>query len=225
MRKLDTLHGSLILADNQMGGRGQHNRTWKAIPNENLTFSLILEPSGKAPLAILTLACALAIVDVCGEKTKHELSLKWPNDVLFKEKKLSGLLTEAIFNGTKLDRVIIGIGINVNQDSFDSELAHSATSLVLISKKEHSREELLAQILTRLEYYYRLWSKKDIGLLKSINQSLTGYGSWVKINVNGEDIEGSYKFLGINENGELVVLNKELEVDTFSYEQIRIIVD
>ena len=62
----------------------------------------------------------------------------------------------------------------------------------------------------------------DIELLRSINKKIVGYGEWASIAVNGVSQEGEFKFLGINEKGSLVVLNKELEVNTFSYEQVRV---
>lgn len=225
MSRIEALHGALIISDAQSAGRGQHQRTWQSEAGENLTFSLVFEPSNQHRLTILTLACALAVADVCGEQAKSSLDLKWPNDVLFKGKKLSGLLTEAIFNGDLLERVVIGIGINVNQETFTEDLASSAISLRSITAKEYSRELLLARILTKIEFYYRLWESRDIDLIRTINKAMLGYGSWTKINVNGRDKEGTFKFLGVNENGALVVLNKDLEVDTFSYEQVRIRID
>ncbi len=225
MSRIDTLHGTLILADSQTSGRGQYERNWQALPLENLTFSLVFEPSNHSRLTILTLACALAVSDVCGEQLKTRLDLKWPNDVLFEGKKLSGLLTEAIYNGNVLDRVIIGIGINVNQTEFNTDLENTAISLNSIDGKRFSRERLLARILSKIEYYYRLWEVHDIDLVRTINKAMLGYGTWAKLNVNGLDRDGTFKFLGVNENGALVVLNKDLEVDTFSYEQVRIKVD
>lgn len=222
MDRVDTLHGAIVLADNQLLGRGQYERNWEATPNQNLTFSIVFEPQNADRLTILTLACAKAIADVCTEQIEGSAELKWPNDVLVDEKKLAGLLTEAVFNGSVLERVIVGIGININQLDFGSELNHKATSLAILNGKKYSRERVLAHILTRIEFYYRLWVKQDIELVKQINRTLIGFGSWTRLNVNGLDKEGEYKFLGINEKGSLIVLNKELEVDTFSYEQVRI---
>lgn len=222
MDRIDTLHGTLILADSQLNGRGQYERDWEAAPQQNLTFSLIFEPNNQKRLTILTLACALAVSDICNEQSKSPINLKWPNDVLCEGKKMSGLLTEAIYNGNVLERVVIGIGINVNQTAFSDSIKDTATSLCSITGKRYSRERLLARILSKIEYYYRLWESYDIELIRSINKTLIGFGTWANINVNGSNREGKFKFLGLNEIGELVVLNKELEVDTFSYEQVRI---
>ena len=225
MSRVNTLHGSLIIADVQLNGRGQYERSWQASPSQNLTFSLVFKPSNQHRLTILSLACALAVADVCKRVTKNPFELKWPNDVLFSGKKIGGLLTEAIFNGNVLERVIVGIGININQTVFDGSISESAISLAQITEKRYSRERFLALILTKIEFYYRLWSTKDMDLVKTINKSLIGYGEWARISVNGTDREERCKFLGVNENGALIVLNKALEVDTFSYEQVRIHLD
>lgn len=225
MSRVDTLHGTLVIADSQKAGRGQYERTWESDSDLNLMFSLVFEPTNQQRLTILTLSCALAVADVCSDYTKTGFDLKWPNDVLIEGKKLSGLLTEAVFNGNVLDRVIVGIGININQCVFTGELSESAISLAQIAEKELSREQILARILTKIEYYYRLWESREIELVRTINKRMIGYGQWAKIFVNNDLKEGTYKFLGVNENGALVVLNKDLEVDTFSYEQIRVQID
>lgn len=225
MSRVGSLHGTLILADHQLQGRGQYQRAWEADPSENLTFSLIFEPKDQKRLTVLTLACTLAVADVCGEQIGSELKIKWPNDVLYKNKKVCGILTEAIYNGSVLDRVIVGIGININQAFFSDELSNKATSLSIINKKKYSREQILASVLTKIEYYYRFWEFNDVDLVRNINNKFLGFGKWVRVSVNEDVLTGKYKFLGVNENGALVVLNKELKVDTFSYEQVRITIN
>jgi BirA family biotin operon repressor/biotin-[acetyl-CoA-carboxylase] ligase len=152
-------------------------------------------------------------------------SLKWPNDVICDGKKIAGLLTEVIHNGNKVDRVIVGIGLNVNQVKFEEELQTTATAMKLISGKEEPREQLLCDILTRIEYNYQRWVNNSVELVKEINPKLQGYGDWVTLEVDGKSSSDKKKFLGMNELGSLQVLNKELGVDTFSYEQIRVLVN
>ncbi len=219
-----SLHGTLILADWQKQGRGQYDRSWIASADQNLTFSIILEPNHSVALTTLTLACALAVADVCSYLTRKECKLKWPNDVFCEGKKIAGLLTESVFLGSQISRLVIGIGLNVNETAFGSGLKH-ATSLAKLTGSEFERERVLSQILTKIEYYYRLWETKDIALIKMINKHLIGYGKWVHLTVDDKPREGLFKFLGINETGSMMVLNKELEVDTFAHEQIRIHLD
>lgn len=100
-----------------------------------------------------------------------------------------------------------------------------ATSLKLESGSEFDRESLLAKYCNFLEYSYTQWHKNDTSLLRAINQKLVGYGQWIKLSVNGDSRPEKYKLLGINENGELTVINQESAVETFSYEQIRLHTD
>lgn len=217
-----SFHGTVILTDNQTGGRGQYNRVWNTQPDKNLTFSLVLQPKQNNRFIVLTLAFALALAEVCEEETRQKFQLKWPNDVVHKGRKVCGLLTEAVYNGNDVDRVVVGIGLNVNQSEFPDELSETALSLYQVKKNEFSRELLLARIFSKLEYYYRLWEQGDFQLLKNINKRLIGYGQWAQLTVDGASLDGEFKFLGINESGALLVLNKELEVNTFLYEQVRI---
>lgn len=218
--------GTVVLAEAQTAGKGQHKKVWSVEPGKNLTFSLIFTPKQADRITLLTLACASAIEDViCKYFDDCTINLKWPNDVICDGKKISGLLTEVIYNGNKVDRVIVGIGLNVNQDVFSTDLQDVATTMKLISGKEESREQLLCNLLTRIEYNYQRWANNSIDLVKEINPKLQGYGDWVTLLVNGKPESGKKKFLGMNELGALQVLNKELGVDTFSYEQIRVLID
>tara|TARA_R110002096_G_scaffold425644_6_gene634498 strand:+ start:18346 stop:19152 length:807 start_codon:yes stop_codon:yes gene_type:complete len=215
--------GTVILAETQTAGHGQHRRVWEAKSGENLTFSIVFKPKNPERLSILTLACASAIYDVARKiASKNKVVLKWPNDVLIDGKKTAGILTETVFNGNILEKVIVGIGLNVNQVYFDNELADKATSLSAFSDKTLCREQLLAELLSRIEYNYQRWLMRDIELIKEINSKIVGFGEWVPLEVEGTELPSVYKFLGMNELGALQVLNKELEVNTFSYEQVRI---
>lgn len=222
MKDSTSLHGAVILADYQTGGRGQYHRSWKVEPGQNLTFSLIFEPPKPERFSLLTLSCALAVAEVIDKHAGISTRLKWPNDILHENKKLSGILTETQFSGNKLERVVVGIGLNVNQNEFRDELKNKATSLRLEASKSFSREKLLAEILQKIEYRYRLWNEFNPDLVKQINRMMAGYGEWTQLSVNDEKLNGEYKFLGVNEAGALVALTRELDVRTFSYEQVRV---
>lgn len=223
--KNESLHGVLIVADHQVKGRGQYDRQWETNAGQNLTFSVILEPPNANRLILLTLACALAIEDALEEIAETACIIKWPNDILCNGRKLCGILTETVFSGNVLDRVVVGIGLNVNQTDFAGELSGTAVSLKQTAgaKQDFSREKLLAVILQKMEYRYRMWSQHDSRLVKQINQKLQGYGEWRKLKVDGRILKGKYKFLGVNEIGELMALNEDFDVKKFAYEQIRVL--
>lgn len=217
------VHGALLLTDKQTGGRGQYERKWESEAYKNLTFTVAFKPVRGDRLTLLTLACARAICDIFSRYTDETVKIKWPNDIYIGEKKIGGILTECIFNGQKTDRVLIGIGLNIYQSVFSSKIQEKAISLSDVSSDPIKRESLLADILVAIEQAYLKWHKFDTLLQKEIQKKLIGYGEWVHISINGAPIPDLYKFIGIGENGELLMLNEQLDVNTFRYEQIRII--
>ena len=214
--------GTVVLTDNQTKGRGQYGKKWISDKNKNLTFTAVFKPKSGDRLALLTLASALSIKYVLQEYTDATIQIKWPNDVIANGKKIAGLLTECVFNGAEIDRVLIGIGINVAQKNFVQSLQDSVTSLQLLPGKDPSREILLADILQQMEIMYKRWHKFDPQLHLEINRHLIGYGEWVKLSISDTESENEFKFCGINEKGYLVVLTTDLDVKTFTHEQVRI---
>ena len=218
-------HGVICFADYQSKGRGQYERNWESEPGANLTFTLGFIPPKPERLHVLTLSLARAVVGLIENDYGPESCIKWPNDVVANGRKMGGLLTEAIFNGNELDRVLVGIGLNINQSSFPDELGRKATSLRIELDQQIDREKFLAAFMDRAEHAYNLWLENDQQLILAINRKIIGYGRWVNIDVNGSEEMQRCKLLGVNEKGELVLIDEEAEVLTFSYEQIRIIPD
>lgn len=217
----------ICLTDKQTKGRGQYERNWESKPGKNLTFSLVFKPQITGRFHVLTMACALGIVEHLNEFVSDNpcACIKWPNDIILNDKKIAGLLTETVFSGNKLDRLVIGIGLNVNQEAFSAEVADTATSVFLERKEPVDRELLLSHLLSRIEYKYNLWHRKKRELLKTINRNIVGYGQWVGLKVNGKLKDEPFKLLGINEQGQLLMLNQDAEIESFSYEQIRLVTD
>jgi len=144
--------GDLFVADAQTEGRGRLGRPWFSPPGENLYFSLVLAPP--APLeqwVNLALSAGLALARIT-EGLGFVPALKWPNDLILKEKKAAGILLEA--RGSKL---VVGIGINVNQREFPPELRGKATSLALVSSRAWSRQKILEALVPELLGLAELW--------------------------------------------------------------------
>jgi len=228
MKKLsagEVAHGQLCLADHQRRGRGQYERNWETAPGKNLTFTLAFMPPEAGRFHILTLACARAAIAEIEETINQKAVIKWPNDVFVNQKKVGGLLTEAVFNGNSIDRLLIGIGLNINQEQFSGELQSTASSLKQESTSAIDREAFLCGFLSRLEFEYSRWLRHDIELVRSINKKIIGYGKWVDLQVDDRPLDGEFKLLGVNEEGELTGISKEGDLETFSHEQIRVITD
>jgi BirA family biotin operon repressor/biotin-[acetyl-CoA-carboxylase] ligase len=214
----------ICLTNHQTKGRGQYERKWESEEGQNLTFSIAFLPPIAERFHVLTLACALAMVEYFDELLPSTCAaIKWPNDLLLNDKKAAGILTEAVFSGNTFDRLIIGIGINVNQENFLPDLKELATSLSLEAGQDFEREQLLATLLKHLEHKYTRWQKQKDGLIKSINRNIVGYGQWVGLEIDDELQENQFKLLGIGEKGQLLMLNREGGIESFSYEQVNLI--
>ena len=137
----DVTHGSVILAVEQTSGRGQRNAEWLVRPGENLTFSLYVD---EVKLSVneqfkITQLVSLAICDVL-KKYSIVAKVKWPNDIYVDSKKIAGVLIENQLQGGNIKSSIIGIGLNVNQTSFEG---FDATSLKLTTGNFTNIEEVL----------------------------------------------------------------------------------
>lgn len=155
-------HGTTWVAEAQTAGRGRRGRTWLSPDGDGLLFSVLLrlgcEPSRLPPLALLA---GLAVRDaVVRSAPGVEAKIKWPNDVLVGPRKLAGVLIEAITVGTRVDAVVVGIGINVHTRSFPQEIRDRATSIALESallpalageSAPLTRGRLLADVLATFE--------------------------------------------------------------------------
>lgn len=221
----DFIHGTVIQADHQKQGRGQYKKSWESENPENLMFSVGFRPPSADRLPLLTLACAHAVKNALARYTDDKLYLKWPNDIMCRDKKIGGVLTECLFIGKNPDRVVVGIGLNLGDNWFSGELSDIAISLSDVTDQLPEREKLLAEILTGIELAYQKWHKQDVSLHQDISRTLIGYGEWVELSLDGEMLDGNYKFLGINEKGEFLVLDEVLDVKRFTHEQIRVVVD
>jgi len=218
-------HGSVCVTDHQTKGRGQYKRVWESEKGKNLTFTIAFKPSSGDRLPLLTLCCALGVTRVIDKSGIEQCKIKWPNDLLIAGQKIAGLLTETVFVGQTPERILVGIGLNVNQKRFGEGVGAEATSMANEKGETVSREIVLCDILSEIEHLYTRWHHRDTELCKDVNERLIGFGQWVKISINKEMQDNKYKFLGMNDKAECVMLNEGLNVHTFSYEQIRVFPD
>ncbi len=144
----------VVTARHQTAGRGQGCHTWEDSEGQNLLFSILVRPYA-IPIDhqfVLAMADALAMKSALDAYTT-DIKLKWPNDIYYHNRKLSGTLIETSVSGGKLKRMILGTGINVNQQRFCSD-APNPISLCQITGKEESIDTLLHNILDAFYHYY-----------------------------------------------------------------------
>ena len=144
-------HGSVYLADAQTAGRGRGAHAWSSPPCSGLYVSVLLRPAMAPGDALwLSLTAGLAVLSAIEETTGLIPDLRWPNDVLFGKRKVAGILTEMHAEATRVRHLVLGIGINVHQSMFPTELAHTATSLA-IEGATTTRSLLLASLLLAID--------------------------------------------------------------------------
>ena len=164
-------HGSVFLADEQTAGRGRRGHTWLAAPGESLLFSVLLRPKLElAQSSALTLAIGLALRDAVAPLVEAAPQIKWPNDLYVDGKKLAGILVESQLQGSELQAVIVGIGLNVATRDFPPEIARTATSLALLEAKSLEREALLFEILEAIARRLAAYQVTGVsGILDELN--------------------------------------------------------
>ncbi|MEA2012023.1 MAG: biotin--[acetyl-CoA-carboxylase] ligase [Verrucomicrobiota bacterium] len=208
----DAETGTVIVADSQTCGRGRMQRKWDSPPGKNLYFSIILRP----PITPLRTPQIAIITAVSLQKTLKRLfpdldsKIKWPNDILVDGKKLAGILCEMKSESDCIHHVILGIGLNINteKNDFPEEIADSATSILIETKKKTARAKLLSEILNDFEQTYNKWLKdNDLGSIKDEwEKESCLIGKKIKIKYFNKIITGTP--LGITFSGELL-LKKE----------------
>jgi BirA family transcriptional regulator, biotin operon repressor / biotin---[acetyl-CoA-carboxylase] ligase len=125
---------TVLVAGEQTAGRGRLGRTWVSKPGQSLMVSALLRPSVEAERApLLSLAAGVALVDALRSACEVTARCRWPNDLVVRDRKLAGVLSEAVFDGGRLDHVVVGVGINLLQaaEDFPEELRTPATSVAL----------------------------------------------------------------------------------------------
>lgn len=185
--------GALVLTDHQTAGRGRLGRTWDDAPGQNLLLSLVLRPAlPPSQLGLVTLAGGLAVADAVAAWTAPvEPRIKWPNDVLLNGRKCCGMLLESSLGPEPF--VVLGIGLNVNQDVFPEPIAERATSLRLETGRLVPRVAVLARLLKRLEYWTdRLASGDASAVRQAFAERMIGRGEPALLHVadDGKPLEG-----------------------------------
>lgn len=144
----------LVTADYQTAGRGQKGTSWEADPKSNLLFGFLFHPE-KIPATqqfSLSEALALAVADSLSAYTDG-ISIKWPNDIYWQDRKICGMLLEHDLCGSHIATTLTGVGLNINQKTFRSN-APNPVSLLQITNKETDRSQILQQILSRFVTHY-----------------------------------------------------------------------
>jgi BirA family biotin operon repressor/biotin-[acetyl-CoA-carboxylase] ligase len=195
--------GTLVLTESQTKGKGRLGRSWVSPKYKGVYLSLILKPKVlPSQASMLTLLSAVSICEAIKDIADLDVHIKWPNDILLGNKKLGGILTELNAEMDKINFVIIGIGLNVNNDK--KTLINGATSLREHKNEQINRVSLIQAILRKIEENYILLHKKGAHpVIEKWREHSITLGRRVKVYCQKEHIEG--EAFDIDKDGGLLV--------------------
>jgi len=199
--------GSIVIANRQDAGKGRMGRTWSSPSGKNVYISVILRPTIPPYLAPrLTIVTAVALSDTLRESGVPGHRIKWPNDILAGDKKLSGILTEMKGDTDAIEFIITGIGININAtlEDYPPELHSTVTSLNIILNRITDRNDFIALLLSNFEKYYNRFLQGEFsGILTTWKEQADIVNREIKVQQFNEIFSG--RVIDLNEDGNLIV--------------------
>lgn len=202
--------GTLVMAEEQTGGRGRLGRSWCTPKGTAVAMTLLLRPKFRPEHAsMVTLVMGLAVTKAIRQLCSIHAGIKWPNDVVIGGKKICGILTEMSADQNGIRHLVVGVGINVNVPEFPKELRSIATSLLREVQQEVDREELIAECMFWFEKYYSEFVQQEsfAPLKEEYEAFLLNKNQKVKVLEPGNEYTGIA--LGINDKGELLVQRED----------------
>lgn len=215
--------GTVVWADFQSAGKGQRGNGWESETEKNILFSIVLFPRfvKAGEQFILSQIVSLAVANCLQEYTEG-ISIKWPNDIYWNEKKICGILLENTILEDNIGYSVAGIGININQENFRSD-APNPVSLKQITSRDYNLEEILKTVVDNINVYYQ---QINIGnadhLVKQYKESLFRKEGYHLYN------DGGLNFLAriqdVNSSGILILKTKEGEERHFAFKEVKYII-
>ncbi len=204
--------GAVFIAEEQTAGRGRGGHTWESLASVGVYASTILRPPlAPADALLLSLMAGLAVSEAIESVTTIQPDLRWPNDVLLNGRKFCGILTELNAEVSRVRYAVVGIGIDVNQNKFPSELQPIATSLRLETGREWSRVEVASALLKSLDREYRALLDNSRAARDSIHKRFEERSSYARRREVHVEEDGGYDGIseGLDERGFLRVRTEQ----------------
>lgn len=210
--------GFLLYTDFQTAGKGQAGNSWESEAGKNLLFSLLLYPHHIkiTQYFLISQITSLAIYNILSEYS-DETSIKWPNDIYWREKKIGGILIENSLFRDQIRHSIIGVGLNINQEKFFSD-APNPVSLKQITGKEQNRDDILRKLHSELLRIYKEFSAEEIQRLYHQNlYRKEGFHPYTD-SESGEQF--SAKIRAVEQDGRLILEDKAGEIREFYFKEV-----
>ncbi len=207
-------NGSVIMADVQTQGKGQRGNIWLSESGKNLLSSFIFKSDNLSVdrQATLTWATSLSLIETL-RKFNIEVQVKWPNDIVVAGKKIAGILIENQLQGSKINCSIIGIGVNLNQTSFENL---NATSLLLETKKTVEPKSFLAFLAQEMNLLFQFDNNSDL-LKKEYENNLFQMNELKRYKDENGEFYG--KIIGTSDEGKLII-EKSNKIETYGMKEV-----
>ncbi len=211
-----------VMAQNQTNGRGQLSTHWQSEPNKNALFSTLLFPSIQPSQQFyLSKITSLSIIDYLKNiiPDNQHLSIKWPNDIYYKDRKIAGILIENSIMGNQLLYCIIGIGLNLNQLKFNDQLPNPV-SVAQITHLTYDIEDAVKLIINNITFRYSKILEGDCAIYdQEYLQLLYKNNKESEYEINNEKLSAQIK--GVNEYGKLLLLKKNCELIECGFKEVK----
>lgn len=218
-----TQEGSLVLAEFQKKGKGRLEREWHSKKAQNLTFSMLLlnEKFIQKHINVVNLGSAVIVANAIENLFQIRTNLKWPNDILINNRKISGILLESSSSGNKINKLAIGIGINVNQTKFPDGFNIPPTSVKLETDNTADREKLLAEFLNLFEEMLGKIGNDHNAILRDWQLKCRMLGEKVTIKTFDSEIYGTAE--DINDEGLLLLRKQNGKIEKISFGDVTVL--
>jgi BirA family transcriptional regulator, biotin operon repressor / biotin---[acetyl-CoA-carboxylase] ligase len=201
----DAPEGTAVIAERQRKGRGRQNRAWFSPPGGNVYLSVLLRPAmTAAEISALAPACGLGVAQALEEFVPVRAQFKWPNDIVVRGRKIAGILTESFAQGWEVGYIVVGVGVNLNVESFPEHLVNTATSVRLETGASVDREGFVLAVFRHLNAVYQRYLAGGFAdLAEAWNTRDALRGQQVRLNTGAEILQGTAR--GISPSGALVL--------------------
>jgi BirA family biotin operon repressor/biotin-[acetyl-CoA-carboxylase] ligase len=226
IKEIPVVEGTIVLTHNQTKGRGQVGNTWQAESGKNLTFSLVLHPNFLAVdkqfyLSKITSLAVFGMLTDFLNTSLYDIKIKWPNDILVNDRKIAGILIENILRGNFLQSSVIGVGVNINQQSFDN-VDKLATSLGILLQQDFDLKEILHAFCKHFEALYLLLKQGNFDKIsQAYFKQLYKFNEFATYKVNEKTFTA--KITSVEESGLLILTTEQNELVKFNFKEVTLL--
>ncbi|PJA07278.1 MAG: biotin--[acetyl-CoA-carboxylase] ligase [Flavobacteriales bacterium CG_4_10_14_0_2_um_filter_32_8] len=219
LNQQNEIEGLVVTTKNQTSGKGLGGNVWHSEKDKNLTFSILLKPNCSIQNQFLiSKAISLGVLDFLNDLGLKNVKIKWPNDMYIADKKIAGILIENSVRNGSIYSSVVGIGLNVNQTDFKSNINFATSIYNEMGKEYFQLDELLKQLLFFIERRYILLKTEKVNV---INQDYLKHLYWINELRNFKTKNGAFKgsIVGINSIGKLQI-KKSNSINEFDLKEI-----